>query len=955
MKPTLLIRRLGSLADERARRLFLQRNRELHTPSMVRRLYEEVVKRARVDLREAERLAKAASWLGNRLKDNASCAYALRARGHVLLIRGRYEQALMRYQRAVALFERLGSEVDVGRTLSGALQALIYLGRYEKAFAWAKRAREIFERHGDHLRLARLDSNLGNIFYRQDRFEEALELYQGAHEELGRTGEPVDVAAVLSNIAVCHISLNDFPQALRAYEEVRTYCESHNMPLLVVRADYNIAYLHYLRGEYTRAIELYEATRRQCELYDDSYHKALCDLDQSELYLELNLVEEGAQLAQQAFTRFEDLRLGYEAAKALAFLAIAFSQQGKTLRALALFRKARQRFLKQQNQVWPALIDLYQALVLYQEERYADARRLCNESFRFFSRSSLANKTALCELLFAQLALRARNKRLARRRCLSALERLERVEAPALRYQAHFVLGQVQEALGDQKSAYQAYRNAQMGLESLRSHLRREELKISFLKDKLAVYESLVWLSLAGQPQQEDLRTAFTYIENAKSRSLADLIAFRAHALPAHTPAGSPVVEQIRNLRKKLSWYYRQIDLQETGQPADSPEQVERLQWETREHESQLLKALSGLRAADEESSSLQNAGIFSPETIQSILAPDVLLLEYYQARGTIYVSVLGQDLLDIIPLGPASEPRHLLRLLQFQLSKFRLDPEYVRASSELLRQATDAHLRELYDVLVAPIRGRLKARHLIVVPHDFLHYLPFHALWDGERYLIDDFSLSYAPSASVYYLCCSKQARKDGQSLVFGIPDPVAPYILEEVQAVAASLPNAQLFVGEEASEERLRACGPESRFVHIATHGLFRQENPMFSSLCLGSSQLTLFDLYHLRLPAELVTLSGCGTGLNVVVGGDELLGLVRGLLSAGAQALLVTLWEVNDKSTAEFMKSFYRHLQAHADKAVTAQRAMQELRQSWSHPYYWAPFALIGKVISTTPGAR
>src|SRR5450756_2216936 len=107
------------------------------------------------------------------------------------------------------------------------------------------------------------------------------------------------------------------------------------------------------------------------------------------------------------------------------------------------------------------------------------------------------------------------------------------------------------------------------------------------------------------------------------------------------------------------------------------------------------------------------------------------------------------------------------------------------------------------------------------------------------------------------------------------------------------------------------LRERGAQSRFVHIATHGWFRQDNPMFSSISLGDSHLNLFDLYQLNLPCELVTLSGCGTGLNMVVGGDDLLGLVRGLLYAGAQGVLVTLWDVNDRSTAEFMKLFYEAL--------------------------------------------
>ena len=103
----------------------------------------------------------------------------------------------------------------------------------------------------------------------------------------------------------------------------------------------------------------------------------------------------------------------------------------------------------------------------------------------------------------------------------------------------------------------------------------------------------------------------------------------------------------------------------------------------------------------------------------------------------------------------------------------------------------------------------------------------------------------------------------------------------------------------------------GSTSRIIHIATHGYFREDNPLFSGIRLGDSYLTLYDLYSLRLPAELVTVSGCGTGLNVVTAGDELGGLIRGLFSAGARSLLVTLWDVHDRSTAEFVKSFYRNL--------------------------------------------
>lgn len=118
------------------------------------------------------------------------------------------------------------------------------------------------------------------------------------------------------------------------------------------------------------------------------------------------------------------------------------------------------------------------------------------------------------------------------------------------------------------------------------------------------------------------------------------------------------------------------------------------------------------------------------------------------------------------------------------------------------------------------------------------------------------------------------------------------------------------------------------------------------MFSGIRLGDSYLSLHDLYRLRLEADLVTLSGCATGLNVVAAGDELLGLIRGFIFAGARSLLLSLWDVHDRTAAELMKGFYRRFCGGQDKPTALQGAMQELRAQHPHPYYWAPFMLVGK---------
>jgi CHAT domain-containing protein len=259
--------------------------------------------------------------------------------------------------------------------------------------------------------------------------------------------------------------------------------------------------------------------------------------------------------------------------------------------------------------------------------------------------------------------------------------------------------------------------------------------------------------------------------------------------------------------------------------------------------------------------------------------------------------------------------------------------------------------LHDLYEELIAPLRSQLGGRHLIVVSHELLHYVPFHALFDGEQYLGDAFTISHAPSASIYIQCHEKQADCVGPSLVLGVPDASTPAIHEELESVAKMVPEAEVFLGSDASSNVLRQRGSRSRLIHIAAHGFFRQDNPMFSGIRLGDTFLTLHDLYGLKLAADQVTLSGCSTGLSVVAGGDELIGLMRGLLAAGARTLLLTLWDVHDRSTAEFMKEFYSRMYDGRDRSAALREAMQEIRKSYPHPYYWAPFILVGKTFHSS----
>jgi CHAT domain-containing protein/tetratricopeptide (TPR) repeat protein len=946
-----LVAELGQLSSEPERRKFLAKHKRLIRQDIVEQLAKLVVQKVRVSTQEALHLAEAAVLIAKRLRRKEALALGLRAKANALYSSGDNRAAIEHHHQAFRLYELLGIWNEAARTLSSSIQPMILVGEYDQAFQAAERAREIFARLNDPWRLARLEINVGNIYHRQDRFEESIAHYERAYKGLMPYKDAEGIAVVLSNMAVCLISLNDFPRALATYQGARSFCQQNNMPLLVAQADYNIAYLYYLRGEYSRAIEALYAARRVCEATGDAYHFALCHLDLSDIYLELNLSEEAREMAHEGFLRFEKLGMGYEAAKTLANEATAYGQQGKTVQALERFAKARDMFAREKNLVWPWLIDLYQGLLLFHEGRHFEARRLCVGAAVFFDQSALSGKAVLAHLLLARIALQVGDSAEAQKETDESLARLNGLQAPVLAYQAHLLKGQIAQARNDSAAAHAAYLEAKKALEALRSRLQGEELKISFVKNRMQVYEALVDLYIAGDGTETSTEEALACMEAAKSRSMIEMIFQSGQSLPLGEAGQSDLVRRIRDLREELNWYYHRIELEQLRPEEKSHQRLESLQEKAQLQEKELLRTLRELPAHERESATLGAPADFSLEKLQASLPQDATLVEYFSTGDRIVAAVITGKEIQILPVTVLSRVAHFLQLLRFQLSKFRMGSEYVRRFEQPLLRATQSHLESLYGELIAPLRPFFRGKHLIIVPHGPLHFLPFHALQKGEDYLCDAFTISYAPSATVFSLCQEKPASVSTSSLVLGIADERAPQILDEVKAVAALLPQSALHVGDQATSSLLREKGPQSGLLHIATHGIYRQDNPMFSGIRLGDGYLNLYDLYQMRLSAKLVTLSGCATGMNFVAAGDELLGLQRGLFCAGATTLLLSLWDVHDLSTSQLMQLFYREYMRTGNMAGALQHAMQELRQQNPHPYFWAPFVLVGKLADST----
>jgi CHAT domain-containing protein len=335
----------------------------------------------------------------------------------------------------------------------------------------------------------------------------------------------------------------------------------------------------------------------------------------------------------------------------------------------------------------------------------------------------------------------------------------------------------------------------------------------------------------------------------------------------------------------------------------------------------------------------------------------DVVLLTYHIVGDEIMAFVnVGDDIWVFRNLGSVAVVTELLQRLSMQWDRFRVGPEFVRQHMVLLERSAREILKHLYIVLMAPVEALLEESalsdgagapgKLVIVPHGLLHQIPFHALFDSERYLLERFEISYAPSARVYSLCQQQDQRVSDKAMVMSVPDPLIPAVMEEARAVARHLPGAEVLNDGQATIDTLQNASAGCYVLHLACHGVFRADNPMFSSLKLHDGWLTAADVMQLDLAGALVTLSACESGRNEIFAGDELMGLTRAFLGVGASTLVVSLWVVQDETTASLMEKYYEGLRDGASPAEALRAAQLALKDEYPHPYYWAPFVLMGK---------
>ena len=738
---------------------------------------------------------------------------------------------------------------------------------------------------------------------------------------------------------------HQFRDAASLYQQALARAEAAGLEVTRAVIECDLGCLALFQGRYDQALDYLERSRRRYDALGMPHESAIAELELADAYLELNLAPEAAAIYSKIIPLFAKLGMRAEQARASAHAGRAHLLLGQIEEAERKLVEAQTLYAAEENEVGGAVVTLTRAQILFLQGHAAEAAEAAERAESVLAAAGTRGRQLLARWLRGDAA-RVLGRRLEARSLLTEVLRdAERQAVPQVAYYCQTSLGLLASATGDFDGAEEFFQRAVASIEEMRAPLPADEFRTAFVADKLTPYYELARLCLAdGAPNR--VVDALGYLERARSRALAEMMSGALSPRPKpRDPYEAELFSRLDELREELNWLYNQIDRPPESAAAAAPTAVAALLEAAREREQDVLEIRRQL--AQRGGNDLPLAEPVNISHLQRALGADTALIEYFSLDDELLAFVVTDTEAQVVRrLGGEAKAKAALDSLRLQLGSLRYGGERIRRVLPQLLSRAQHHLGELYDLLLSPLEERLGDRRLVVVPHRMLHYVPFHALYDGREYLIERREVCYAPSAGVLLHCLSRPAPQMRRALLCGVPDQQIPRVRDEVLALAPLFRESVTLLDEQATLSAVREQARAADVLHLACHGKFRHDSPLFSSLRLADGWLTARDASSLELSCGLVTLSACETGVSAVAPGDELIGLARGFFSAGAPSLLVSLWKVDDESTAKLMARLYERMRSGDRPAAALRHAQRELMSHYPHPFFWAPFALLGR---------
>jgi len=897
-----------------------------------------------------------------------------------------YGPSQRNYNRALQIHEQSRDQEAVANCLFYLAYLNMYLNKYEEASENIQKSIELSRSLGDKSQLAKSLELLSFIHFERSELSRAYELCSQAHSIARDISNEKIEAICLRTLGVLHTELGNLSKAREYLEKSSDYFKGLDETQKFNVALYWRTVLYNGMGDYSRALSTAKQGLRISQQLGFKTGQAFLLSEIGDIYYSLGNFDKALDYNKRALDISEKYIGKWSREKCMNAIGYVYLERGKCEEALDYFRQALDyiRRISHRREEAECLYNI--GLAHFANEDIEQAKKLFLESLE---RANQSGEKAIegknynrlgelhCEIGNCQQAILCYSR---------ALAIGEDIGHPNIIWEAYSGLGQVYARQGKRVQAVRYYKKSIEVIEGLRSQFVISEYRSGYFQSKIRIYEELVNLLYdlhQENPTQGYDRECFFFAEKAKARAFFDDL---QQAGMDFSSLFEGREDDIEARSKRVSRILTRLSKAGLGR-----EERKHLWQELEKTEEELQNLVELVKKEHPDYAKTVGLEPLSLETVQKKLLDDQTgLVAYLVGDKNIFIFFCTRSEISIHRVPP-----------DLSQSTLNIVRNYVKLLSSRKFSGKDCETagKNLCKRLIKTGSNGFSTSitKLIIIPDRVLHYLPFETLVcrsmnspaaDRPFYLMEQYKISYAPSASTLFSIINtvSEHRHSRDLLVVGDPvyenggpftrDPfksdnvVYEYYLanrfnisqlkhasREMRSICRLLKkDSTLLVSQEdASEETVKSLPLDDfRIIHFATHSLLDEKNANRSALVLNLDEdpdedgfFQAREIYAVKLNTDLVVLSACQTAKGKIEKGEGIQGLARAFFYAGTKSVLASLWKIDDRSTAEFMKHFYKYLtEGKTKQDALALTKIDLLNTEYCKPYFWASFVLIGE---------
>jgi len=899
--------------------------------------------------------------------------------------KGDYDKSLELSEKALAVHNELQNREQASRTLENIANIYYRKGDYDKSIDYYFQSIAISQEIGNKdLTLTAL-TNLSPTYWAKKDFNKAMEISKQAEKLAEELGEEEFLAIILANRANIYGDRGDYAEELKEQERcLAIFQKLGSLPHIAITYQ-NIGAEQLIMGNYGKAQEAFQRSLDIAEQVDDKPLMGVVLSDISEIHLRLGSYDDALDYAQRSLKVLKEVGEQRPIADSLETVGEIYASTGNYNAALKIFKDEFRLGEKIKDQMKLASSQYQIGVTCAKLGDYDQALTNYKNALALWSAAEIKLWMGQCYLMIGSAEFHKKELARADDAFDKSIALFKETGSQDVLWRAIYNKSLVNRDTGNLTEAATLMKEAVEVLDRVRAEVFLPEQKWMFLEDRLDVYEDLIGLLINSQ----NIADAFDYAQRSKARAFLDLLS--EARIDPHGNLNNEEYEEKRHLQAEMMNLNQSINEEYENEKVDQAA-IHELQKERNRLDDQYVNLMLKIRQQNPRYAGLQYPQPLKLADAQALIDKDTVLMEYFVGKKGSFCFVITRDDAKAFSLPAEGELKEQVRSIIGAIQ----EQDLVWATTNGMYRQYAITARSLYRKLLEPAGVALQMkRKIIIAPDGMLGYLPFECLLTagGDFKQIDfsklsyfglNYEIQYVPSISV--LAAIEQNRptnKDDHRKAFiafadpenqpgppknltGLDGEVSnwstslqplPFAKTEVEEISKLYPKGSttLLIGKDASEVNAKKMDLQDyRIVHFASHGLIDEEHPQFSSLILNSGgdedgYLTMREVFDLKLNADLVVLSACKSGLGQRIRGEGMTGLSRSFFGAGASSVLVSLWNVSDRSTSKFMISFYSEMETAKlteAAALKAARRKMILSKKYSHPYYWSPFILIGK---------